>query len=299
MKILLLIVFCGTAVCSHAYAAWTEESRRVEADQVALWEKNLAESQRKPLSERLPSLWLGLRNMGYRKSYDGHSLGVDVIYAKIQKEILSTPGHARYFVDDLEKLRAEGKWTSTERHQYIVETLRHLPSPETIQVLGQLLSDEQDAPPPAVEGQDWTSLPANCFLAVDALGGIGLRDAPVTKSFLYQDRAVLDANRAWWEEVKSGKRTFSFKGQAVEYRFKPDGTWDTLAMSNPPDDGRGWPHAGESRLERRPATAAAHMNQSDKTAKSRPWLLAASALLLGAALWWLMRKAHGAYRRSQ
>jgi hypothetical protein len=37
--------------------------------------------------------------------------------------------------------------------------------------------------------------------------------------------------------VKTGKRTFSFKGQAVEYRFRPDGTWETISIANPPDDG--------------------------------------------------------------
>ena len=36
--------------------------------------------------------------------------------------------------------------------------------------------------------------------------------------------------RAWWEEIKSGKRAFSYKGQKVEYRFKPDGTWETIAL---------------------------------------------------------------------
>jgi hypothetical protein len=34
-----------------------------------------------------------------------------------------------------------------------------------------------------------------------------------------------------------GKRAFSFKGQTVEYCFKPDGTWDTIPIANPPDDG--------------------------------------------------------------
>jgi hypothetical protein len=40
----------------------------------------------------------------------------------------------------------------------------------------------------------------------------------------------------WYEEVKSGKRTFSFKGQVMEYRFRQDGTWETFPISHPPVD---------------------------------------------------------------
>jgi hypothetical protein len=42
--------------------------------------------------------------------------------------------------------------------------------------------------------------------------------------------------QSWYAEVKSGRKTFSFKGQSVEYRFNPDGTWETIAVANPPDD---------------------------------------------------------------
>ena len=87
-----------------------------------------------------------------------------------------------------------------------------------------------------------------------AIREIGLRNPPepLDGLALYPDD-LLAATRAWWEEVKSGKLTFSFKGQAVEYRFRPDGTWETIPIANPPDDGpKPAPAAPDS--ERRNAT---------------------------------------------
>jgi hypothetical protein len=48
--------------------------------------------------------------------------------------------------------------------------------------------------------------------------------------------ANLETMRKWYAAIKSGKQPFSFKGQSVEYRFKPDGTWTTTPIANPPDD---------------------------------------------------------------
>lgn len=64
------------------------------------------------------------------------------------------------------------------------------------------------------------------------------------------------------EEVKSGQRPFSFKGQKVGYRFKPDGRWDTLPIANPPDDAVKFP-----RLSPKPATEK-FPDQATQPAKS-------------------------------
>jgi len=105
---------------------------------------------------------------------------------------------------------------------------------------------------------------------VDALGKIGLRNAPPTKLYIFQDREVLDENREWWREIESGRKTFSFRGQSVEYRFKPDGTWDTTPIANPPDDG---PQSATETTSVRPIkkTAPAHLGDPEASPDFSWW----------------------------
>ena len=220
---------------------WTDDDRRLETEQVALWESLLAEAKLKPKQALFEDLWLGFRKMGYRRTLDGHNSKVDALYYALQNEFLSLPGHAEYFRNKIENERAALK-PKADRGGYdfnrslAFEALYHLPSPETLQVLGNYLDDERDTPPE----RNWT--PENAHLAAYALSRIGVRNFPIEgplvpyRLTIWPDLKQLPDYRAWWEEVKSGQRTFSFKGQAVEYRFRPDGTWETIPIANPPDD---------------------------------------------------------------
>ncbi len=177
------------------------------------------------------------------------------VFEAAQSTLLSIPGHARYFADELERLRLDPKsdyWRM--RQWYLAETLKHLPSPETIQVLGHYLDDERDLPRDRIPGykEFVESLekppefqifpPENARLAVYALSRIGLRDAPCPVISSYSGsnasywEGTLPKCREWYAKVKSGELAFSFVGGNVEYRFKPDGTWETIPIANPPDD---------------------------------------------------------------
>lgn len=213
-----------------------------------------------------------------------------VVYTRLQKMILNIPNHARYIADEVERKRQEeehlprGNQTSYDRvrRTLIGETLRHLPSPETIQVLGNYLDDERD-PPPRLE-----FLPENSFLGCVALSEIGLRNPPVSaRPGIHNWREELVKQKAWYAQVKAGTLPFSFVGQKVEYRFKPDGTWETIAMVNPPDDGaksRQVAMAKEVRepKKQRPADAEA----TGRRANHVPWLwlLAAGFLLVAGGI---------------
>ena len=246
-----LVLFLSAAECMCAGTVdWTTENRRIEAEQVSLWESKLAEARSKLPDARLAELALGLRNMGFRiQNHDGHSPSVDAIYSSIQNELLAIPGHARYFQEAIEREQEAVKdypTTTGPRVSYDFnrtrhfETLSHLPSPETIAVLGHFLADDKDTPKPLMTpGSDWGTNPrANSYGSAYTLTNVGLRDAPGTwKDYDADPDAQLAKTRAWWDEVKAGRKTFSFKGQSVEYRFKRDGTWETLAMVNAPDDG--------------------------------------------------------------
>lgn len=205
-------------------------------------------------------------------------------------ELCKIPGHARYFAEEIKREQEEVKQYATnsgprvsyDRHRtWHFETLRNLPSPETIWVLGEFLSDDVDTPHSSVpEDSDWGEIDrANSFFSSMTISEIGLRDAPAGRElFDIRPEQHLATTRAWWAEIESGKRTFSFKGQNVEYRFKPDGTWETLTMANPPDDGPGRPESGPNRPERKSSPPPVNI-KTETTEWSRPWLLVAAGIL--------------------
>jgi hypothetical protein len=235
--ILVLIILSNYS----ASAEWDVESRRIEAEQVAMWKRELSDANQADGSVVIEKLWLGLRNLGHRRKYNGHDPSVEETFRKIQSKLLSVPGHARYFGNRIKYAYEPLKSTEPQNHinsaqnemMYGFETLSHLPSPECVQVLGEMLSETWRmaptggyTPPPLAEP------------AMKTLGSLGIRDAPwkpITTRDDYQGAA--HAWQDWYAKIKSGKLTFSFKGQASEYRFKSDGTWDTITIVDPPDDG--------------------------------------------------------------
>ena len=153
---------------------------------------------------------------------------------EISLGLIAIPGHARLFADELERLRSEvvargtprGNQSTYDRlRNYYLGGLRFLPSPESIEVLGRYLHDERDIP------IDISFLPSNAYIASQTLVAIGLRDAPISGRVVMWDPEALETHRAWYKEVKSGERPFSFVGQQVEFRFRPDGTVESREIS--------------------------------------------------------------------
>jgi hypothetical protein len=282
-------------------SAQTEDYRKIESQQLRLWENNLALAKNQPPDERIAFLALGLRNMGYRSKYHKFkSEDVDRVYQELQEFMLSTPGHARWFADEIKQKQTKiaPYPTSTgprvlydfQRALYF-ETLAHLPSPETISVLGEFLSDDVDTPEPLVsEHSDWGENPrANSFFSSKAISEIGLKDPPAdSESFDINPEKHLALTRTWWREIQSGRKTFSFKGQKIEFRFKPNGTWETLTLDNMPRNEPGYGTTTETRTERRPS-----LSPSEKTLPgSRPHRVWIVLLVVGGILsgvWGLRR----------
>lgn len=230
---------------------WTEENRRIEARQTTLWENKLADWHLAPMEIQMEELLLGLRNMGHRQQIEGHSQAVDRVYFELQDALIAIPGHARSIAESIEREREQvkdvpfnlGPRIGYDRKRLSAfETLAHLPSPETVKVLGDYLADERDLHELTHEQTKGQSCitggsSGNSSYSAKALQTSGLRDKPSREGIEYDYEIAKAAWREWWEEVKAGRKTFSFKGQSVEYRFRPDGTWETLAMVNAPDDG--------------------------------------------------------------
>ena len=210
-------------------------------------------------------------------------------FERAQALLSEIPGHARYFGDQVKGLQEGLKGTipqaigSGKRYDYNqsralwIGRLRLMQTPESVQVLGDFLWDEIDTPPPPVPG----TFEANCDLACRALSESGLRDSPQTIPYTISphDRVFW---RQWYTEVKAGRKTFSFIGRSVEYRFKPDGTWETMAMTNPPND-------GEPPVRQPGKIEASSKPRQQSESPERPsginlWWLASMGILLFAAL---------------
>ncbi len=179
------------------------------------------------------------------------------VYEKVQDLFITTPGHAEYYAIKLADARKaaadtfESNYLKTYREAG--EMLSHLPSVETIKVLGRLLENDTDYVDSKMTHKEMSDLffkymnegknsplftNNSSALSISVLNKLGVRGLPSSNLGRY---VMMDDYRntflKWWDEVKSGQRTFSFVGQKIEYRFKPDGTWATIPIANPLDDG--------------------------------------------------------------
>lgn len=236
------VAFCLLSGCDKP--APTEGSAKVddssagakkqERQEVEHWQNRLQECSGMSAEETVEHLYLGLRNMGYRRSYAGHDPSVDSIYAKIQQRLLALPGHAQHFADKIEAEQKSVEHCPTitgprctydfNRSLYF-DVLSHLPSPETIQVLGHFLYDDKDTPVPLMSpDSDWGENPrANSFFAAAAIMRMNLKNPPTSADG--GPDARLERVRVWWEEIQAGNRDLAFAGQDTGYRFTPDGSW--------------------------------------------------------------------------
>ena len=214
------------------------------------------------------------------------------LYFRVQRMMLQKPNYINYFTEKIETERAKvGEYHRNSNEPYhtgernnfnslrfyiIEETLCHLPSPPTVAALGKYLYDERDTPPPMKPGQDWIDNESNAYLACKALAKIGLRNAPVPPR-VAPDESHLATWRLWWEQVQAGTRSFSFEGEAVEYRFRKDGTWETSTWKNESL------HVSDNSTTHRVAEVFASSHNR--------WLMVLTGILLGIA--WLRWKKHG------
>jgi len=250
----------------------------------AVYEEAITRFSTEPSPENLMKLAGHLRGIaryreGYKESEDYH---------RIQNILLSTPGHAKYFAEEIERLIANPRSPNDdvrERRWYLRDTLVHLPSPETIQVLGSYLHDERYSLDPN-KNNSGAYGPTSPMVAT-ALRNIGLRESEEyirTQGSSLTSTLDMESLRRWWELVKSGERTFSFKGQDVEYRFKPDGTWETIPIANPPDDGPKPMEAEPDESVKREASSQPATPVNNDTSTPRQWVWIPIVVVLVAGL---------------
>ncbi len=159
------------------------------------------------------------------------------LYGEALDLLKAIPGHAEYYRDKLDQANDVRKaaipsaqtndngatdhgvkllkFMNARDEAFLI--LKCLPSPETVRVLGRYLEDEWVSPLP-FDKPHWFEKPLAAY-AAGALSRLPLVNKPVKRT--PPDRGDpendLKAWQHWYEQIKSGKRTFRFEGDPQEY----------------------------------------------------------------------------------
>jgi hypothetical protein len=161
------------------------------------------------------------------------------VYNEAQSKLLSIPSHATYYRNKIKAAQAEVKagrmtlnvWSRLRIDSF--QTLQHLPSEETVEVLIGFLEDNfacadsrnpEDYQIPGLESyREWDmSVRAP---AASSLANLGIENPPGRTDSHIDGGGVRRGWIQWWNEVKAGKRKYRFKGSSVEHPVNaPPGT---------------------------------------------------------------------------
>jgi hypothetical protein len=147
-----------------------------------------------------------------------------MVFERAQTALLAIPGHAEFYRDKILQAQERVKTLGvSSKHEYRSElmygfqTLPHLSSPEGVRVLGELLSNDWVPPGNETAPQSGKFAPLSISSTV-TLEKFPLLDKPFKDPITESN--VADANAAWlfwYEQIKSGNRTFRFEGDPTEY----------------------------------------------------------------------------------
>jgi hypothetical protein len=186
--------------------------------------------------------------------------------------------------------------------KYGFETLAQLPTPETVKVLGEFLDDElgmkELLAAEAIREEskklselhagnraEWSKVdgiiddsiihPAVAVEAASTLGRLPLKSKPKIKVRTVEDLQVW---KNWYQQIKEGRRTFSFEGDPREY----DLTGPVREARNP----------DIARVTKRPEVSGkAKAHRSGSSAQSvMPWIVMALMLAVGVLCYGFKRR---------
>ncbi len=255
-----------------------------------------------PRDEKIDLLSLGLRNMAHRRSTNDHSPEVDHIYQNLKTTLLAIPGHAEYFGNQIKVAREEAiigneksaklgekpNWPGFDNVRLrAIQKLGQMPSPEAVKVLGELLNDLQVTYEIDLDNftADSFGLPSNASLAADELKSL-IENPPVPKDRDHQLPGDIPAWQAWYEQVKSGHRTFRFQGDSTEYDLNGPASKELLQRverDRKRDEERATGHKKSSVAPQSKISAT-----QNRQLPSVAWLVAAIGLC-AAAVWYFVK----------
>ena len=294
MKSLIAISFILTTGCFGSPLPAAEI--RAQKQGLEQWREVAERADDLPKSEAIEKLGEGIRKTARRDIYSIG--GTNEVAQELRNALLAIPGHAEYYRDrilEVQKTRDEamGKLEySGKAGDYRIElqnamaTLEHLPSPETVRVLGDFLSDYSANP---LSPQDNMKESPNCHHAVVALCHLPLMSKPANTKYGYEAADDLPAWQLWYEEIKSGKRTFRFEGDPTEYTLEgpaPKKTLERIARDQKRDAERVAGHTKTVKSSDVPESTAAPVSS-----KSLFVALLGSGMVLLISLGWYFVKA--------
>jgi len=217
------------------------------------------------------------------------------VFRAAQAALLAIPGHAEFYRERIIKARAhlalhltdpgEGgpaaaKWRDAQVDARKV--LMNLPSPETVRVLGELLSETWIYPQ---NDDDGLRAASTAVYSLGALYRLPLANKPARTQHDHEVLADLPAWQAWFEQIKVGNRTFRFQGDSTEYDLNgpaPKEKLERIERDRKRDMER---MAGERRSAQE---SSAVRPRSRASILGRPaGIVATCAMLLAVAAYWV------------
>jgi hypothetical protein len=179
------------------------------------------------------------------------------VYLRAREVLLATQGHALHSQRRMDRLlSALDREPSTDlkaliyyndtaqneelphlgySYEEAMESLRNLkflPTSESVSVLASYLKHPEGRNGTMASGQPYPMSPRGISItAAGVLTEMGIEHPPVRPPMTAEDIwTKVDAWAEWWDEVKSGKRTYRFQGSPVEYG--PDGPVDPSTIKH-------------------------------------------------------------------
>lgn len=208
------------------YAAW-EAKRLATVAEVSDW----------PPEKAIPELGKWVHKLSMNHNLEK---GDRPVFTAARTALMAIPGYAEWHGERIKKCteskipgsKSAAEWVgkySTHQRRWDYQTLEQLPGPETVKVLGELLFDERDPWKEIYWGDGGRPMP-NSRNAAKTLHGLGIKDPPVNSK--YFNNGDIGTWQLWIEQVRSGKRTFSFEGDEATYDLEGP------VRTNPPKNRR-------------------------------------------------------------
>ncbi len=231
-----LLISCASVLAESDYSR--EEIEESESN-LEKWKSFASRIDGVTGQAHLGKLCLGLRATADPSVFPfGDRIGA---HNAIKNSLLGISGYGQFWRTSLEKAwqQVQSARNASERGPAMAsfnnvqvamcKTLSELPSSESVRALGEFLDDRDDrgpmppGPPEKLRSGDHDEqrIQANSLYAVRAFAKLPFVSPPVPQrklnAVLYEeDRG---AWRLWYEQVKSGNRTFRFKGDPREYNL--------------------------------------------------------------------------------